>query len=393
MHKKEISLLVFSPFYPPRIGGLESHADEFNKHIAQKGVTITTFTARLPKSAPQYEKKYDNKVEIVRYPAFYIIPNYPLPQFWRPLFWRLLFALSHKQYDIVITRLRFFISSFAGLLFAKWTHTPLMHIEHATQVHLNSAFKNILAHFYDYALGRLSFVFADCLVANAKKTAQFCRHIYKKARCEVIYRGVEIEAIATYPSATNLREKYHNKIIITFVGRLIDGKGVADLIAAVSEIERDFIVFIVGDGPQRNNLEKITAAHKMQKRIIFCGYKKQSEVIGIMKISDIIVSPSYTEGLPTALIEAALCKKAIVATNVGGTAEIIDGINDGILIQPKNITQLRKKIIYLINNPQVRTKYGTHAYEKAKKTFTWQRATDQYMTLFADLIAKKEKNH
>ncbi len=389
MKKEKIKILVFSPFYPPRIGGLESHADEFNKYISQKNIDIVTFTPQLPPESKSHEYLHNNKVKIIRYPAFYIIPNYPLPKFWKLLFWKLFFNLFKTDFDIVISRIRFFATSFMGLIFAKLSNTPLIHIEHTSDfIQLSSHFKNSIARIYDYTLGKMMFIFSTKNIANSQKTSEFCTKLYKKANCDVIYRGIEINKILNYPPNTSLKEKYTNKIIITFAGRLIDNKGVADLLQAVKNVQEDFILFIIGDGAQKQNLKKLAKKLDIQNKIIFFGFKKQSEVIGIMKISDIIVNPSYTEGLPTMLIEASLCKKAIVATDVGGTSEIITSKDDGILIEPKNIPQLTKSIQLLINNENLRNNLGKIAFKTNIDKFTWQNAIKKYIAIFNKIIKK-----
>ena len=65
---RQLHLLVFAGYYPPHIGGLESHSDEFNKYLSQKGVDITVFTPRLPSSTAESEIRY-NDVHPVKSPT------------------------------------------------------------------------------------------------------------------------------------------------------------------------------------------------------------------------------------------------------------------------------------------------------------------------------------
>lgn len=386
-----VKILVFTPYYPPHIGGLESHAEEFNKYLSRKGVDIFVFTPRLPEDAPEREIRHNN-VKIIRFPAFEIIHNYPLPSFWNFRFWKLFFGLFKEDVDIVISRTRFFATSIMALKYAKLKRKKWLHIEHGSDfVKLTNKFYSATAKLYDYTFGKIVLNFCDKLVANSNASADFCRKLAPNKPCEVIYRGVEIEKIENAAPNLELKNKYKDKFIITFLGRLISGKGISDLISAVQNINSDFVLFIIGDGPERKNLEALAKKLNLEDKIVFFGYQKFEDAISIIKISDLVVNPSYTEGLPTSVIEAALCKKAIIATNVGGTPEIITGSKSGFLIEPKNVNLLRKKIEILISDVKLRESFGSFAYEEIKNKFDWNKNIERYTELFNGIIKNGHK--
>lgn len=377
-----MKILVFTPYYPPHIGGLESHADEFNKYLSQKGVDIFVFTPRLPKDALEKEIKHNN-VKVIRFPAFEIISGYPLPRFWNFRFWKLFFGLFKEDIDIVISRTRFFTTSIMALKYAKLKRKKWLHIEHGSDfVKLTNEFYSAIAKLYDYTFGKIVLNFCDKLVANSQASADFCRKLAPNKPCEVIYRGVEIERVENAVPNLELKNKYKDEFIITFIGRLISGKGVSDLISAVKDINSDFVLFIIGDGPERKNLEVLAKKLNLENKVVFFGYQKFEDAIAIIKISDLVVNPSYTEGLPTSVIEAALCRKAIIATNVGGTSEILTNEKSGFLIKPKQIDILREKIEKLINDEELRENLGREAYNEVIKKFDWEKSIDKYVQVF-----------
>ncbi len=406
-------VLVFSPFYPPHIGGLESHSDEFNKYLSQEGVKIHIFTPRLPADAPETETRH-NGVWILRFPAFEPIHNYPVPKFWRADFWKKWNSLFDEDYDIVISRTRFFFPTLMALWYARKRKLPLIHIEHGSDfAKFNGQIKTKLGELYDKTFGRLILRRADHIIGNSQASADFVKKISGRNDCEVIYRGANIEGIEKIkPSSiiptesasggisnTNKTrsldpardDNFAKKTIIAFIGRLIDGKGAHDLISAIARLKRsDIVCFIIGGGPEENRLKKMASEYHLNNQIVFFGNLPFEEAIGILKIADIVVNPSYTEGLPTSVTEAALCQKAIIATDVGGTREVISGNNDSYLIEPKNIEQLKESLKDLIDHPEKRLLFGQNAYQEVKKKFDWNESAKKYLAVFQKLLDNRE---
>ncbi len=378
-------ILIFCPYYPPHIGGLETHADEFNKYLSQKEVGITVYTPRLPKEAPEKEIRHNN-VNIIRFPAFEIIPNYPLPKFWTIKFWKLFFSLFNEKFDIIISRTRFFNTSLLALNYAKIKKEKWIHIEHGSDFVKSGGKLTVhIAKIYDYTLGKLVLKTADKVIANSNASAKFCKKIARDINCKVIYRGIQTEKILSVSEDIELKNKYSDKIKISFLGRLFDGKGTSDLISALAKISSpNYICFIMGDGPERKNLENQAKKLEISDKIIFFGFLDFESYIKILKISDIFVNPSYTEGMPTTVSEASLCRNAIIATNVGGTAEIITDSKSGFLIKPRDVKMLTKKLEILMNDENLRKKLGENAYQEVIGKFDWNKSIDKYLKIFSE---------
>ena len=116
-----MNLLIFSPYYPPHTGGLESHSEEFNRSLAKSGVLITVFTPNLPVSTITGEETIPG-IHVIRYPAFEIVSNFPAPKVWLPLFWKQFLLLKKTDFNFVISRTRFFLTSFLAV---SYTHLTL----------------------------------------------------------------------------------------------------------------------------------------------------------------------------------------------------------------------------------------------------------------------------
>ncbi len=371
-----MKFLIFSPYYPPHIGGLENHAQEFNIHMRKNGHTIIVYTPHIPFRS-QLSETDEYGVTIICFPAFELIPGYPVPRFWQPMFWHQWNQLQQVQYDFVISRTRFFFTSIMALWYSKVRHIKYIHIEHGSDfVQLDSLLFSGIAKLYDYTLGKLVFVSANKVVTNSKASAAFVEKITNnKVIPLVIYRGVE-------PIKVSEHKKNHDPInipIILYVGRLMDGKGVQDLIHALKKVEnKQWLTWIVGDGPCQEKLQVMTRTAGLENRVTFWGEKSHADALEYIHAATIVVNPSYTEGLPTTVIEAARAGKAIIATNVGGTPELIKHKVTGLLYSPKDIDTLIQHIVFFLEFPDMRNTYGIKARESMQGRFSWESAMVQY---------------
>jgi glycosyltransferase involved in cell wall biosynthesis len=102
--------------------------------------------------------------------------------------------------------------------------------------------------------------------------------------------------------------------------------------------------------------------------------------IPYINISDIIISYSINESIPMNVIEACLCKKAIIASNVGGTSEVIKDNYSGFLVEVNDHVTTTNKLLEFINNPELRTTYGENAYKDAKQNYNQDNNFSQLAT-------------
>ena len=172
-----------------------------------------------------------------------------------------------------------------------------------------------------------------------------------------IYNAIGAEAFAAKATLAGpgLREHLgigNQQRIVTIVGRLSVEKGHRYFLEGAKRVlnclpETRFL--IVGDGPLRKELGRLTSSLGVDGAISFLGY--QREVAALMSISDVLVLSSLREGLPNVLIEAMALAKPIVATRVGGVPEIVRDGETGILVPPKDPERLAESLLYLLRNP------------------------------------------
>lgn len=382
-------LLIFSPYFPPHIGGVEGYVRDLNEELVHLDLVdaITVLAPRIPMEGSPLEQLAADYL-VVRYPGLDTIPNFPCPAPWRRGFWRLLrVALRSRSHDVVICHTRFFLSSLAALLYSKATGIPLIHVEHGSgYVHMTSRVQSAIARLYDMSLGRLVLRHANAVVAVSQAAASFVRELSGR-EAQVIYRSVDHQRYDLVDPCPAMSSWAAGRSVVLFVGRLIDGKGVADLVEAFAQLDDPGVALcIVGDGPRRAELEVLCKERGLDDSCRFMGYQPEERTLALMRAADLIVNPSYTEGLPTSVLEAALLGRAILASDVGGTPEIVAHGRSAILLPAGDIGALCRGLKLLIADPAMRVRLGRAAREDAIDRFDGGTSARRFISLTHYLV-------
>jgi glycosyltransferase involved in cell wall biosynthesis len=204
------------------------------------------------------------------------------------------------------------------------------------------------------------------------------------------HRHVELRRAPPPPAPKEtLRQEIGDKILITYVGRLIYGKGVIHLLEALASLKRqDALLLIIGDGPEMMNLQGYARENSLSNQVRFLGNTLFDELVSTLKVTDIFVNPSYNEGLPTSILEAGVCRRAIIATSVGGTLEIITPEQSGIIINPYSTKELKNALKKLLDNSELRKRLGENARIEIEQKFNWGDTVSSYLKEI-ELIRRK----
>lgn len=386
----KLRLLVFSPYFPPHVGGLEGYASDLNDVLLASGAvrSITVFTPRLPPEGAARQQRADGYV-VVRYPAIELIPNFPVPKLWRREFWRALRSTSPASHDVFVSHTRFFLSSAFALVCGRVLSRPLLHVEHGSDyVQLSGRGPRAAARIYDAVLGRLLLRHADGVVAISHAAADFVLLLAGR-EVPVVHRGVHADRLAAAVADPDVLAWAGGRAIVAFVGRLIDGKGVPDLLQAfAASLERDAVLCIVGDGPRRAELEALAEQLAVADRVRFLGYLPEESAWAVIAAADVVANPSYTEGLPTSVLEAAMMGRAVLATDVGGTPEIVADGEEGVLVGAHDVEALRSGLERLIADPELRLRLGSAAHDSAGGRFDWEASAAAFAAIATALAAQ-----
>jgi len=236
-------------------------------------------------------------------------------------------------------------------------------------------------------LSRIKYNTVDKIAAISKSVRQaLITSGVKESKVTVIYSAVEYPPP---PPKTDLRQqlaltKQHR--VLGTVANLVKVKGHKYLVEAMLKVKQKFPetkLLLVGEGPLRGKLERLTKAFDLQNEIIFLGFRR--DIPEILATLDIFVSVSVKEGLGVSLLEASSYGVPIVAGNVGGIPEIVqDGVT-GFLVPPRDSEALAEKIIHVLDHPQEARKMGENAREKIKNHFSVQDMTRSYTRLYQSM--------
>jgi glycosyltransferase involved in cell wall biosynthesis len=386
----ELRLLVFSPYFPPHVGGLEGYVSNLDQVLLDGGEVeaITVFTPRLPPVSLAVERPSERHL-IVRYPAFELIPNFPVPKLWSPTLWSALRATAPARHDLFVSHTRFFLSSTLALACARVMRRPLLHVEHGSDfVQLSGRGPRVAARIYDLVLGRWLLRHADGVIAISHAAAAFVKRLAKRD-ASVVHRGMWTERLDATAADGEVLEWADGRVVVTFAGRLIDGKAVEDLVAAFARLDDERTVLcVVGDGPRRADIEALASTLGVADRVCMLGYLSEERAWSVIRSSDIVVNPSYTEGLPTSVLEAALMGKAVLASDVGGTSEIVSDGEGALLFPPRDVDALHAHLAHLVADPALRELLGATARAGTKGRFDWSASGSRFARIARELVPR-----
>nr|WP_040754304.1 glycosyltransferase family 4 protein [Wenxinia marina] len=148
---------------------------------------------------------------------------------------------------------------------------------------------------------------------------------------------------------------------LVFVGRLSVVKGVPVLLQALAAARRtrpELTLTLVGDGPDRRALEVEAQALDLGGAVRFLGYRGQDDVAAELAAHDMMVLPSFAEGVPVVLMEALAAGLPAIATRVGGVGELIVEGETGLTVPPGDVSALSDAILRLAGDPDLRRRLG-----------------------------------
>jgi glycosyltransferase involved in cell wall biosynthesis len=161
-------------------------------------------------------------------------------------------------------------------------------------------------------------------------------------------------------------------------GHIILLKAMADVIKTIPDV----ILLVVGDGPDRKELEEQASSLGIADHVVWAGQKMSEEVFRLYAIMDVVAIPSFFEGFGLSAAEAMAAGVPVVGTKVGGLVEVIvDGLT-GIFVKEGNTEGLATALVELLSHPDQAKAMGQRGYERIKAHFSPERFRESTISLY-----------
>lgn len=377
-----MKICIFTGFFLPHLGGVERYTDKIAKQLKEKGYKVIVVCSNDGNYADFEELE---NCFIYRLPTYKLLNSrYPLIKR-NKKFKELIKRIEAENCDYYICNTRFYLTSLLCAKIAKKQNKRIIVIEHgSSHFSVNNKILDFMGAKYEHFLTNKLKKYNPRFYGVSKRCNSWLKH-FNITASGVFYNSVDEDVFEKF-CKSKYKRTFKNKIVISYVGRIIKEKGILLLLDAFVELQKKYTniaLVIAGDGPL---LQEIKSKYNT-KDIYFEGKLDYNDVMALYNTTDIFVNPSmYPEGLPTSILEAGIMKCAIVATDRGGTTEVINNKKYGIIIE-ENIDSLKKALVELIDSPNKIAQMKTDIHNRIKNNFTWKITAEK---LIEELNKKNE---
>ena len=309
---------------------------------------------------------------------------------------------KHKKDFSIIFKLKKIISGFKPDIIHSWSTMASVYLAAANMFGRIPLVNAVLADAYaqlslsdkHYLRVKLTTPFSDVLVSKSEAGIHTYRTPLNKSVC--IYNGIDFDRFEHLKPVKEMEYEIlggakNGRSVVAMVAGFDSRKDFGTLVNAAIKIcgvRKDLIFLLIGIGPELESLKARVPEELLTRQIIFTG--QRNDIESILQIVDIGMLITFYEGLSNAIIEYMAMGKAVIATDGGGTAELIRDDFNGYLVEQKNEIQIIEKLETLLNNRELRIRMGQNGYHWVRQQFDLKKITDQYIRLYNQLLNKRK---
>lgn len=369
IYKKHI--LYISYDYPPRLGGQA----RLNYHVAaalkNAGYKVTVVTNARNKSIIEFTLM--NRAKSAIWNLLNLIPK------------------VGKNYDLIIageSNFSGFVAGLYGILFKK----PVINLCQGTDFNAWIKDKGLRG-----ALNKKLFKKNKLTITCSDYTKELVEKHDIAKNPITIKPGVDTSYYKEISREDNeLFDLYNteNRTVILTVSRLVKRKGIDLVIKALSDVDKDFLYFIVGDGPEKMHLEELVDELSLNDKVLFLGPQTDDIVLKYYSMCDFFIMTPYEvidhgkfdyEGFGIVYLEANACGKPVIATKSGGITDAVKDSYSGLLVEQNNAEAIKDAILKLINDKTLYNQLSKTSLQWAK-LFDWKVAGKKYIDAIENVL-------
>lgn len=369
--------ILVSANYLPHVGGVERYSERVACELSRRGNRVYILTSG--NQANETYEQVNGGIEIIRVPSLDLMggrmPVLRMTKAWR----RVRKKLSQIENPRVIIQTFLYPLSYAAARLARQKKWPFIVINHGCNyVCQGKGLVDRAEHIYEEILARLVVRKAGGCYAVSKASGEWAKHFgirFLGVLSNAIDADETLSRLSVLPAG--IRQSYNiskESVVISYVGRMIPEKGIRQLVQAVCKLkdeDRDVYLIAAGDGPLLRELQA-----SENERVIFLGNTAHDDVLRLLRESDCCCLPSDSEGFPTVLLEAALCKNYLIGSPYGGTPELIGDRMCGTVMSGNSFENVYEALRNMLDEKEQCALIGENAYRRVLNQFTWKKTCD-----------------
>jgi glycosyltransferase involved in cell wall biosynthesis len=388
-------VLILNYEYPPLGGGAGVATQALARGLASRGVTVDVITAG-EKDECQSEVLWDGHATEEGMLTVYRVKSrragiheagmagaFSYLRIALPL---VRARLRDERYDVV--HVFFSLPTGAMLPLLNLGDTPVIVSLRGSDVPGYDPYQRTLEHAHAVLkpLTRWIWRRASRVVAVCESLGRLALRTDPTLRYSVIPNGVDL---ARFRPSARSRSRHPKKVRCLAVARLVERKGIADLIHAIAALERGrYELEVVGSGPDEQVLRELAARLGVGDEVIFAGSVDRAAIPGRYRDADIFTLASWEEAFGNVFAEALASGLPIVGSTVGGIPELVEHGKNGFLVPPREPLALAAAIRHLADHPALRAEIGHRNRVQAEANLSWARVTTRYLSVYHGVLRR-----
>jgi len=363
-------IALVTSYFPPHPGGQELHVLKLAQGLVELGHDVTVITSNMDLGDGPEPSDY----RVVKLPFIKIASDVFTFGVGR--------ALREAKPDVI--HIHAPICIIATQASMRMLNTPLVATYHG-DYYKSSFMANVVKALRNHI--QLPFVLRNADTINALSDNDrrlLTDYGIDPDKIEIIYPGVDL---AKFPVDQETWSPNGKRIL--YVGRIVYEKGVKELITSfgtLSQQEEDVELVIAGDGDALKDMKALVSRSGLEDRVTFLGWLPHDEIIEQYGQAMVVVLPSFSEGMPYAVLEAMAAGRPVIASNVSGLRDVVDHQKSGLLYDVSDPDGLREAMLRLVTDPELCRRLGERAREHCQATFGNHRWLEDMVRIYESVL-------